>query len=144
MTQQLGYTEVMKQNTFGIVAAGLVIFVSGYVLGYLISDTADTAMTSSGNQIKETAVEVSDMATSSVTTPAAQNGDAVAFTINVENIPETQRAFLKTMGITGNEIVVTNTILACAQAEIGIVRMVEIQNGATPSVSEGLALAGCY
>ena len=75
MTQQLGYTEVMKQNTFGIVAAGLVIFVSGYVLGYLISDTADTAMTSSGNQIKETAVEVSDMATSSVTTPAAQNGD---------------------------------------------------------------------
>ena len=144
MTQQLGYTEVMKQNTFGIVAAGLVIFVSGYVLGYLISDTADTAMTSSGNQIKETAVEVSDMATSSVTTPATPSGDEVAFTINVENIPETQRAFLKTMGITGNEIVVTNTILACAQAEIGIVRMVEIQNGATPSVSEGLALAGCY
>ena len=134
----------MKQNTFGIVAAGLVIFVSGYVLGYLISDTADTAMTSSGNQIKETAAEVSDMATSSVTTPAAQNGDAAAFTINVENIPETQRALLKTMGITGNEIVVTNTILACAQVEIGIDRMVEIQNGATPSVSEGLALAGCY
>ncbi len=134
----------MKQNTFGIVAAGLVIFVSGYLLGYLTSDTANTAMTSTGNQTKETAAEVGGTTTFNETTPATPSGDEVAFTINVENIPEAQRAFLKTMGITGNEIVVTNTMLACAQVEIGIDRMVEIQNGATPSVSEGLALAGCY
>jgi len=137
----------MKQNTFVTIAAGLVIFASGYALGYFSGDATGEVVAKAGEQLSvaaDTAGAFVDGQIDSEPTPVVENGDAIAFTINVENIPESQRAFLKVMGITGNEIVVTNTMLACAQAEIGIDRMVEIQNGATPSTSEGLKLAGCY
>lgn len=134
----------MKQNTFLTVAIALLIFVCGYVLGYLSSDTADTAITTITDQVKETATQMEDIVKTDEPIPTVENGEAVAFTINVENIPETQRAFLTTMGISGNEIVVTNAMLACAEAEIGVARMLEIKNGATPAMTEGLKLAGCY
>lgn len=136
-----------KNNTFLTVAVALLIFVGGYVLGYLSADTADEVMEVASEQVSDNgtlsgAVVADDAAPAQAT--VVDNGDEVAFVIDVSQIPDSQRAFLRTMGIEGNEISVTNTMLACAEAEIGVERMGEIRYGATPSMSEGLKLAGCY
>ena len=138
----------MSKNSFFAVISALVIFVCGYSLGYLSHDRAGTILKSAGTEMSDTANSVGDtiMGSNQSNTPATEveNGEAVAFVIDVSSIPDSQRAFLATMGIEGNEIAVTNTMLACAEASIGKERMGEIQYGATPSMSEGLKLAGCY
>lgn len=137
----------MKQNTLGMFAAAVVIFVGGYLLGYVSADTASVVVNKAEEGMVKAVLEVNEVVQSAGDNgpaPVVENGDAVAFSINVESIPDSQRAFLQTMGITGNEIVVTNTMLACAEAEIGVERMIEIRDGATPSMSEGFKLAGCY
>jgi hypothetical protein len=134
----------MPKNTFLTFIGALVIFVCGYGLGYLSADTAQSVIEKTGTQMSDTANSVADVVTNTDPAPVVENGDDVAFVIDVSSIPETQRAFLTTMGIEGNEIVVTKTMLACAEASIGVERMAEIQYGATPSMSEGLKLAGCY
>ncbi len=133
----------MKENTFGTIAIGFLIFIGGVITGNLTAPAAEGIATKTAAAVGGKIADVASQ--SSGNTPAnVPNGDAVAFTVNIENIPEAQRAFLRTMGITGNEISVTNTMLACAEASIGTGRMTEIQNGATPSTSEGLKLVGCY
>ena len=133
----------MKENTFGTIAIGFFIFIGGVVTGNLTAPAAEGMVTKTSAAIGG---KMADLASqSSGNTPAnVPNGDAVAFTVNIENIPEAQRAILQTMGLTGNEISVTNTMLACAETSIRSGRMTEIQNGATPSTAEGLKLIGCY
>jgi uncharacterized protein YaaQ len=153
--------DMIKGSTFQAVVMGLLIFVTGFILGYFSADTTDAVIEMADEQMSEVATNIqetvtgtevstsstaatSDTESDTVSVPAVNNGDAVAFTLDVSKIPESQRAFLRTMGIEGNQITVTNTMLACAEAEIGVARMSEIQYGATPSLSEGLKLAGCY
>ncbi len=129
-------------STFGTIAMALVIFVCGYLLGYFTGDATKAVVATTSNAVEE---KITDNGLGSAEeVPTVEDPDGVAFTINIENIPEAQRTFLRTMGIDGNEIVVTNQMLACAEAKLGSARMTEIQNGATPSMSEGVSLMACY
>lgn len=73
---------------------------------------------------------------------AAQVEDSV--TISTASMTTEQQAALKKLGVEGDEIVITPTMIACAEAKIGTARVDEIMNGATPSFTEGVALMACY
>lgn len=78
------------------------------------------------------------------TTNEGATDDSVAFTIDISNLPESQQAMLKTMGIDDTELAITHSMVACAEAKLGVERTNEIQNGATPTVVEGTQLLACY
>jgi hypothetical protein len=72
------------------------------------------------------------------------NENEPAFSIVVADLPEGQRTALRTFGIEEEEIVITRGTAACAEASIGTDRMAALQNGATPTATEGVTLVGCY
>ncbi len=64
--------------------------------------------------------------------------------IQASSISDGQKKLLGALGIDANSINVTPEMIACAETNLGSARVNEITNGATPSFSEGLKLAGCY
>lgn len=68
----------------------------------------------------------------------------VAFTIEVANLPEEQRASLQAMGITDTSLQITNGMLECARVDMSETRVNEIMSGATTTASEGMKLVSCY
>ncbi len=77
----------------------------------------------------------------------SDNGDATTAegtTIQASSLSEGQIKLLGALGIDADSINVTPEMVACAEASLGSARIEEIINGATPSFSEGLKLAGCY
>jgi hypothetical protein len=141
----------MEKNSFATIAFALLIFGVGVIVGNLTA-TKDDIVTKTTTAIKDVVTNptASDASTETPITPVAADQaavtdrNAVAFMVNIENIPDAQRVFLRTMGIDGNEIPVTNSMLACAEAGVGSARIAEIQNGAVPTMSEGFKLVGCY
>ena len=121
----------------------MLLFAAGVVVGSVTTDSdgtnlvKDAITTPFGSENNTTGSDTSS-------TAAADNGSAVAFTISIADLPETQKAFLRTMGVTGDTIPVTNEMLACAEASVSAERINEIKNGAVPTVTEGVKLAGCY
>ena len=59
-------------------------------------------------------------------------------------LTEGQRKLISAMGLDPNNFTITSTMVACAEAKIGVARVEEIKNGATPSLSEGVSLYACY
>lgn len=64
--------------------------------------------------------------------------------VSAANLNDGQRKMLAALGINADEIVITEAMVACAEAKLGAQRMEEIKNGATPSFSEGAKLVACY
>ncbi len=127
----------MNKYTLASVGLALIIFALGVVVGNVTAGT-------SGSVAKNVQTAINKETTADSSGSATANGSAVAFTISIANLPDTQKAFLRTMGITGDTIPVTNSMLACAEASVGSERMTAIKNGETPSAGEGVKLAGCY
>ncbi len=78
------------------------------------------------------------------TTPNAAVAEQTGFTISIATLPETQQFALRSMGVDGDELVITSTMVACAEVKLGAARVTEIKNGAGVSMSEGVTLIGCY
>ena len=132
-------------------AAVLLAGVLGIIIGYIIG--INTANTETATAVRDSGSEVSDAVTDSNGSSAASTEDSglvsgdsagVAFTIDVSTLSSGQRSALRAAGVSGDEIVVTKGMVACMEVEVGAERMVAIQNGDSPSISEGLALMGCY
>lgn len=125
-----------------LIAAALVIFSAGVFVGNLtagstptmeeMSETVQDAVT--GNVDTESGSEASDVS----------NGSDIAFTMSVESLSDGQKVMLRGMGIDSNEIEVTNDMVACIEAKVESSRLNEIRNGASPTISEGITLMGCY
>lgn len=64
--------------------------------------------------------------------------------IDSSNMTEGQRKFISAMGLNPDNITITAQMVACAEAKLGVARMEEIKNGATPSIMEGASLVACY
>lgn len=64
--------------------------------------------------------------------------------VQAEQLSDSQQKMLSTLGVDTETIVITPAMVACAEAKIGAGRLAEIKAGATPSISEGAALLGCY
>jgi hypothetical protein len=140
-----------SQNKKYTLAAVLLAGVLGIIIGYVIG--INTANTETATAVRDTGSEVSDAVTDSNGSSAAStedselvsgNPDDVAFTIDVSTLSSSQRTALQAAGVSGDEIVITKGMVACMEVDVGAERMVAIQNGDSPSISEGLALMGCY
>lgn len=130
----------MKNNSFSSVALAILIFFCGVIIGYLFAPGSDDVRSS----VADTASNVANVGGDDSNSGGASDGSGVAFTINIEGLSESQKALVRSMGIDGNEIVVTNDMYNCAVAKVGEGRLIEIKNGATPSFSEGASLMACY
>jgi len=143
-----------NQNQTYSMMVVLLTGVVGIIIGYLIGiNTANspTAVTvrDTGSEVSETVADVvspNNPATTSDTGSEVAGGNAgeVAFTINVSSLTAGQKAALSAAGVSGDKIEITKGMVTCMELEIGTERMVAIQNGGSPSMSEGLALMSCY
>jgi DNA-binding transcriptional regulator WhiA len=59
-------------------------------------------------------------------------------------ITDGQRKMLESFGLNPDEVTITPEMVACAEAKLGVTRIKEIQDGATPSFLEGASLITCY
>ena len=140
----------MPTNQNYSVAAVLLTGVVGIILGYFIG--INTADTKTAVSVRESGSTVAEVITPTDSTPdsrentelAPGDAEAVAFTIDVSTLSSGQRTALKAAGVSGEKIEVTKGMVVCMEVEIGAERMLAIQNGQSPSISEGLALMGCY
>jgi len=141
----------LSNNTGLMIAVGIVGLLIGYIIG------VSTSSSTTGQAISSSTEEMADTATAAVTADANQqpattansalvtgNPSDVAFTIDATNLSAGQRTALSAAGISEDSIVITNGMVVCMEAEIGADRMMDIQNGGSPSISEGIALASCY
>lgn len=64
-------------------------------------------------------------------------------TVSTERLPENQKKVLDTLGIGEKEFTITPEMVECAIDVVGETRALEIQKGASPSLSEGLTLLVC-
>jgi len=67
---------------------------------------------------------------------------ATGFTIDVSTLPESQHSIIRTLGF-GDTVTFTPEMVACAEAKLGVVRVTEIINGASPSIIESTKLVPC-
>ena len=130
----------------GITALAIATFALGYVLGSF--NGSPSQLTDVRDSIQSGAQSASDTISGNNTTDTSEmaggNSGEVAFTIRLDSLSEAQQAMVRGMGVDSNEIQVTYGMVACAEAEIGAARVEEIRNGASPSMTEGMKLMGCY
>jgi len=142
-----------QTQTYSMMAV-LLTGVAGIIIGYLIginTANSETAVTvrDAGSEVSETVAEVvtpnnPDTASDGGSELAPGTTEDVAFTINVSTLTAGQRAALRAAGVSGDRIDITKGMVTCMELEIGTERMTAIQNGGSPSMSEGLALMSCY
>ena len=132
-----------------LVSAALAVFIfaAGVFVGNMTagSNNLNDAMSDSVGAVSDSVGAVSDTVGGGDNEAAGSAaGSEVIFTIDVSSLGATEKAFLASAGISGDSIDVTAAMYACAEAKLGMERITEIQNGATPSAIEGVSLVGCY
>ena len=115
----------------------VLIFVAGFILGQYTANDTDYIKTGSSNGVENSISTDSD-------NNDGQKIDDGGKTVDPSMLTEGQRKLLKTLGVDTNNITITPEMIACAEAKVGADRVTEIQNGATPSFTEGAKLAACY
>lgn len=110
----------------------VVVFAAGIFLGYYFGTASNGMMGGWGSEEK-----VND---GSATAAVPEEG----IKLDSSTLSDGQRKMLEAMGIDTENITLTPEMVACAEAKVGSARLIEIQNGASPSVTEGAALAACY
>ena len=150
---------------FLIVAAGATVYVWSLVQqtqGAYEAETApaeivteaepSTESTPSAETPEEPSEELEQTPDIETAAPAAQETEEtpVATTeedeivIDTSQLTEEQKAAAEQFGIDVDNIVVTEAMRTCAVDAVGEARLLELQNGATPSLFEGLSLLGCF
>ncbi len=82
--------------------------------------------------------------TSTTTVNSGMKPTDVAFRVQMSSLSPEQQAILRTAGISGSEIEITNAMKTCAEQSIGASRTAEIAGGAKPSIIESGKLIICY
>ncbi|MCA9366495.1 hypothetical protein KC722_02855 [Candidatus Kaiserbacteria bacterium] len=119
----------------GLLGAGviLLVFTAGYLLG----------VSSGHNSLTDMVVDREGDAETHSDSPSTTSSFGTT-TLNTTTLTDGQRALLKTVGVDADSVTITPAMFACAEAAVGANRLAEIQNGDTPSISEGFKLYGCY
>lgn len=126
----------MKNNGLMAGVVMVVIFAAGIFLGYYFG-AANGGMPDGLEGMMGGEEKVND---GSVSANVPEEG----ITVDTSGLSDTQRKMLETMGVDTENIILTPEMVVCAEAKVGSARLLEIQNGASPSVSEGASLAACY
>ncbi len=126
-------------NTKNVLLGILIVFV--FAVGFMIG-----RFSSVGNTYISDPTPVTAPATTNVGDKDSVDNVTVEenTTIRASSLSDGQKKLLGALGIDADAITVTPEMIACAEASVGPARVDEITNGATPSFTEGLKLAGCY
>jgi len=126
------YTEDVMKTTHIIllIFLGIALFALGFWMGRTTA-TFYSGSSSTGSQL-ETGTTTDDTGSTSGTT------------IDASMLTDGQRKLLTSLGIDADSITVTQEMMVCAETAVGSARIQEITDGATPSFTEGVKLAGCY
>ncbi len=92
-----------------------------------------------------TTEQYSDSANASATTSetsVASDIPATGLVIDIRTLPETQQGVLKSLGYE-QTITFTPEMISCAEERLGRARVIEIKNGATPTILESASLMAC-
>lgn len=117
----------------------VVIFIIGFLFGRMSGGDTSLPVTNGTSATENTTVGANDSGSG-----ASGDSTTEGATVNTSSLPEGQRRLLETLGLDTNNITITPEMVACAEAELGAARVTEIENGATPSFSEGVTLFRCY
>ena len=104
----------------------------------------DTSNNTNNNPTNTTNTTITSTTTSTTTVNTAMNPTDVAFRVQMSSLSPEQQAMLRTAGISGSEIAITNEMKTCAEQSIGAGRTAEIAGGAKPSIIESGKLIVCY
>lgn len=139
------------ENKNGLITGVIMvlIFVAGFGLGHVTAypdkdDTEDGA--------EESIIEnffTDDSQTTADTNPDRENSVSASMpaegtTLDASAMTDGQRKLLESLGVDADSITITPQMIACAETSLGSDRVVEIQNGSTPSFVEGTKLMACY
>ena len=139
----------MILKTIGLLTLLAFTFTSGFIIGRLNIPTPINAIIDAvTDAVQENGASTTIRAsTTSTQTPHASTSTStnVPATITVANkLTEGQKNMLMSFGLDPNTIVLTPTIIACAEGKVGKTRLDEITKGATPTFFEGASLLVCY
>jgi len=138
-----------QTNPLIVIASLIVGVIIGYLIGTFTADTEmGTAVQDAGERAEQNLQEVdlsnNDMNNNDTATNSTGEASETAFVIEVDRLSSEQQIAIRAAGVGGEEIVITRGMVACAETEIGSERVVEIENGASISMSEGITLIACY
>jgi hypothetical protein len=115
----------------------VVVFLAGFIIGRFSVTSVVLAPTTLDNQTAQE--EATASGGSTTTSDVVVEGESIA-----SQMTEGQKQLLRTFGLDPEKITITAEMVACAEAKVGVARMEEIKNGATPSFTEGASLFACY
>jgi hypothetical protein len=107
------------------------------------------AFVSTENSLPTSNIEVNATITASPSASRTQAGVLLPpllskpITVSTENLPASQQKVLDTLGIGTQSITVTPKAVECAVTALGSVRALELKEGGTPTIAEGLTLLAC-
>ena len=129
-----------RKQVLTIIALAILILIVGVMVGrsMALQELAKTAEVTKTAPPKATSEEPTDLEAQTFVAPSEP------VTIPESVMTERQQKARQFVGVDTKEIVITPEMFACAEASIGSQRMIDIQNGDTPSVVEGAKLLTCY
>lgn len=127
----------MSPNTLLLILLVALVFTVGFLFGML----SDLDLIN-GTEAPSAANGTTD--TDTATNSPRMTSDEAGTETDTSDLIESQRQLLENLGVDADEITITEEMAACAHAEVGSVRLREIQNGAEPSFAEGAKLLACY
>lgn len=134
------YTVTSNTMTSRNILFGI-LFVLVLAAGFGIARFSTSSTTSYTQNVSGTPAVAGQPQTASGTVSGNTTGGIV---VKPSNLTDGQKKMLSVMGIDPNHIVLTPTMIACANASLGSDRIKALEGGATPSFTEGIKLAACY
>lgn len=99
----------------------------------------DTSAETQHGSIQEEVLEAENVSSATLVNTVPETG----ITISSEILNDSQKAILETLGVDINALVITPEMVQCAEEKVGVQRMQEIVDGATPSMFEAVSIASC-
>lgn len=140
MLQPMNLTKILQT-----IALLLVIIVLALVVYLLLQKTPLTVQVPFGATTSEEATSTPNTNTAAsegTTDNAAITVPHEGFVIDIQSLPAAQQSALKALGYS-DTITISPAAVTCAEEKIGTARVLEIKNGAAPSLVESTKLAGC-
>ena len=138
----------MNQNITSHVLVAILFLIVGLGIGYASFSGNDTyehvAEMATGSEMAEDSTSSTQAGNASTASPNESTESDGAVAVSADSMTDAQVKLANALGIDPNSVTITDEMVACAEAKVGVARVEEFKNGATPSFSEGVQLAACY
>lgn len=121
-----------------VIGIGLAVYV-WHTLQNL--ETKTEGLPSQSKSQIETEKDSQHSKTEATVTPSAQKGD---ITIHTTTLTPAQQTILKSFGVNGEYVTVTQDMVTCAENAVSPKRFNEIINGSAPNPMEAIKLVPCF